>query len=148
MRRTGVSRLGPFFFCFFFLFFVIFLFLFIFEPPSYTFYDFFLILGGRGVFLEGVQKYFVKVEMMWSNFKKTRDAWTRRSVLGGTDKTNPKKLPKKTERITFWGPKNHPRKVSSATWAGIFRPPPVECLRSENLLTLILCNSAQALQAK
>ena len=43
----------------------------------------------------------------------------------------------KIGKIAFFGPKNHPKKVSSATWTGVFRPPPVECLRSENLLTLI-----------
>jgi len=93
------------------------------------------------VFFEGVQKYFVKVEMMWSNFKKTRDARdgrarTSRFVLGGIHKKNTKKLPK-IEKIPFFGPKNHLLKVSSATWTGVFRQPPVECLRSENLLTLI-----------
>ena len=49
---------------------------------------------------------------------------------------NPKKMPK-IKKIAFFGPKNHLLKVSSATWTGVFRPPPVECLRSENLLTLI-----------
>ena len=88
------------------------------------------------MFFEGVQKYFVKVEMMWSNFQATRDARTPRSVLGGMYKKNTKKLPK-IEKIAFFGPKNHLLKVSSATWTGVFRPPPVECLRSENLLTLI-----------
>ena len=99
---------------------------------------FFQNLGGRGVFLEGVQKYFEKVEMMWSNFQKARDARARTppSVLGGKYKKNTKKVPK-IEKIAFFGPKNHPLKVSSATWTGVFRQPPVECLRSENLLTLI-----------
>ena len=34
-------------------------------------------MGGRGVFFEGVQKYFVKMEktwLNWLNFSKTRDA--------------------------------------------------------------------------
>ena len=40
---------------------------------------FFQNLGGRGVFLEGVQEYFEKVEMMWSNFQKARDARATRA---------------------------------------------------------------------
>ena len=90
------------------------------------------------MFFEGVKKYFVKVEMMWSNFKKRARARARtsRSVLGGIHKKNTKKVPK-IEKIPFFGPQNHPLKVSSATWTGVFRQPPVECLRSENLLTLI-----------
>merc|ERR1711973_819285 len=77
--------------------------------------------------------------MMWSNFRKRatrRDARTPPSVLSGKYKKNPEKVPK-IEKIPFFGPKNHPLKVSSATWTGVFRQTPVECLRSENLLTLI-----------
>ena len=77
-----------------------------------------------------VQKYFEKVEMMWSNFQKTRDARTSPSVPGGMFKKNHKKLPK-IGKIAFLRPKNHPLKVSSATWAGVFSPPPVEWFRSE-----------------
>ena len=129
--------LGLVLFLFFLVFFCFGSFL---NPPSYAYYDFFfLFLGGSGVFLEGVQKYFVKIEMMWSNFKKTRatrDARTPPSLLGGRYKKNHKKLPK-NGKITFFGPQNHPLKVSSATWTGIFRQPPSEWFRSEILLTLI-----------
>ena len=39
------------------------------------FTNFFCKIRGAGVcFFGGVQKYFEKVEMMWSNFQKTRDA--------------------------------------------------------------------------
>ena len=128
----------------FFLFFWYFLFWFILGPSWLCILRFFFRnLGGRGVFFEGVPKYFEKVEMMWSNFKEARDARTSRSVLGGMYKKNTKKL-SKIEKITFFGPKNHPLKVSSATWTGVFRPPPVECLRSENLLTLIFFSLAFA----
>ena len=67
------------------------------------------------MFLEGVQKYFEKVEMMWSNFQKARDA---RAEVRARWKVQ-KKI-KKMPKIPFFGPKNHPLKVSSATWTGVF----------------------------
>ena len=94
--------------------------------------------GGRGVFFLGVQKYFVKMAKTWSNFKKARDARTRRSVLGGMYKKNAKKMPK-IEKIPIFGPKKHPLKVSSATWTGVFCPPHVECFRSETPPHFDLC---------
>ena len=50
------------------------------DPPGYVFdHFFFRKLDCKGVFLEGVQKYFEKVEMMWSNFQKARDARATRA---------------------------------------------------------------------
>ena len=37
----------------------------------------------------------------------------------------------KNEKITFFGRKKHPEKVSSTTWTGVLRLLPVECFRSE-----------------
>ena len=48
------------------------------------------------MFLEGVQKYFVKVEMMWSNFQATRDARARRADLAVRARWN---VQKKSQKI-------------------------------------------------
>ena len=59
----------------FFYFFGIFCFFFMFGSAWLCILRFlFRKTGGRGVFLEGVQKYFEKMEMMWSHFQKARDA--------------------------------------------------------------------------
>ena len=62
----------------FFYFFGIFWYFFMFGSAWLCILRFFFHnLGGRCVFLEGVQKSFEKVEMLWSNFQKARDARAR-----------------------------------------------------------------------
>ena len=87
----------------FFIFFGIFLFWFIFQSSQLCILRFFFLnLGGWCVFFEGVKKYFVKVEMMWSNFQATRDARDARARARGPRRPCQvectKKIPKKCQK--------------------------------------------------
>ena len=70
---------------------------------SSAFYDFFVLnLGARCVFFDCVQKFFIKMKIMWSNFKLTRDAPEALAVRARRKvQKKSKKLPK-TEKITFF----------------------------------------------
>ena len=69
-------------------------------------------LGGRCVFFEGVQKYFVKMEKTWSNLKKARDARADPAVRAkrNVQKKN-EKIAKNGKKRIFWTKKSPPKSV-------------------------------------
>ena len=98
------------------------------------FYSYYFMKSGwhRGVF-GGCSKVLSRngkdvVEFL-KNARRAR-ARTSRSVIGGPYQKKHKKLPK-NQKNAFFRTKKHLLKLSSATWTGVFCPPPVECLRSQ-----------------
>jgi hypothetical protein len=72
-------------------------------------------MGGRCVFFEGVQKYFVKMEktwLNWLNFSKTRDARADPAVRAkrNVQKKN-KKMAKNWKKRIFWTKKSPTKSV-------------------------------------
>ena len=61
------------------------------------------------MFFEGVRKYFEKVEMMWSNFQKARDAPTRADLsvrARWNVQKKSQKIVKKRKNHIFWTTKS------------------------------------------
>ena len=91
---------------------------------------FVLNLDARCVFFECVQKFFIKMKIIWTNFELTRDA---REALAARAR---RKVQKKTEKFAknrknhiFWTQKSPPKSVKGHQ-GGLFAVTPVECLRS------------------
>ena len=87
------------------------------------------------VFKSTLQKWERRGQIFQKRATRARRARTPQSVLSGMYKKKPKKSPK-IEKNAFFGPKNHPLKVSNSTMTGVFFPPPVECFRSETSSSL------------
>ena len=101
-------------------------------------------LGGRCVFFEGVQKYFVKMEKTWSNLKKARDARADPAVRAkrNVQKKN-EKIAKNGKKRIFWTKKSPPKSVKCHLGGTFFNTPCRMFSFRDLLLTSIFFNGGR-----